>query len=737
LRVSLGIPTHPNRIKGLDDTITAARHTRVGVFANTILLLALFAAEATIFCFQVARNIAPYYPPNFDQLSYFLATYDLIHQLRAKGFSALLTELLLPSQATGTTFILQGALLSYIGGANRTALLSINLLHFLALQLVFFHTVRLRTGHSQFAWIGAALLLVLATIFANPGGIYDYRIDFSALCLYGIWTCLVIWSDTFLHGWRSFAAAAAAILLIFSRFFVIIYVGSVYGGLLVAALYTIWRSASSSRRAVAVRRTRNIVVFGTLVGVIGLMRLFVSREAIYDYYVVGHVLGDEKYIRAHELGLYSVWDHLLFYPESIVGIHVGLLAILMAAAITLLAVVVAWSSPRVSGGQLLGRLCRFRFDFAMLGLATMVPIAVLTINVAKSPVVGGIVVVPVVLAVVLVLAAVWPPDKPRFPIWQWSAPQSILVTGALRAFSGVSPTAIIALIAMAVSVPAFISRGLSSQQVLPRSELERITELAKTIAEYALDNGLTRPTMSSDRIVDFQNIGTPKLFSIEMLHRELNIDPRFGHGPYGIFATSREDALRLFAESDIIVLTDPVTDRSVPYPMNSKIPEYWDEVWRWTVQNRVLLYSTDILKIPFRVFVRPLARIDGLSEGWITKAGVTIEADAGTLARFPYVVLEGPADFYRLGGQPQPRAVMVDATGKASGDLPVTLTRIDSTYRITIDAHAAPTGSVGKARILLTFDRYFVPSRLGINSDVRELVMSAPTKHELRPKRPE
>jgi hypothetical protein len=42
--------------------------------------------------------------------------------------------------------------------------------------------------------------------------------------------------------------------------------------------------------------------------------------------------------------------------------------------------------------------------------------------------------------------------------------------------------------------------------------------------------------------------------------------------------------------------------------MNTKIKEYWDELWEWTNQNRVLLFSTEIYGIPYRVFVRPLPR---------------------------------------------------------------------------------------------------------------------------------
>ena len=166
----------------------------------------------------------------------------------------------------------------------------------------------------------------------------------------------------------------------------------------------------------------------------------------------------------------------------------------------------------------------------------------------------------------------------------------------------------VAAVSMAIALAAFAIRGTSSKDVAPRADLERIAMLARSIATYAADNNLNRLSMSTDRVVDYQNVGTIRLASIELLHRSLEVDGLLGHGTYGIFATSREDALRLLTESDVIVLTDPVTDRSHPYPINSKIKEYWDELWQWTKQNRTLLYSTEIFVIPYRVYVRPIAK---------------------------------------------------------------------------------------------------------------------------------
>jgi hypothetical protein len=583
---------------------------RIGPCQHTywIPLLALFAAETIIFYQQVAHNIAPFYPPNFDQLSYYLATYDLINDFQMRGFRAFIDEFLQPSSATGTTFVLQGALLSFVGGANRTALLTVNLLYLLAMEFTFFQTIRAHTGDIRFAWLGMALLLALATLFLRLGGVYDYRIDFSALCLYGIWTCLVVWSGAFRHSWRSLFASVIGILLIYSRFFTIMYVAAVFGGVLVATLITLWFNRSPDGAVVAMQRLRNILISGTIIAIVCLPRLYLSREAIYNYYVVGHVLGEEKFIRAHELGIYTLLDHLWYYPKSILFTHIGSFALWMSVAILLISIVAARLIDRVTPAALLRRAHRFHSEFIALGFATLIPLAILTINVAKSPVVGGIIVVPIALALVLFCAAVWPRTEitmqwPTWSVWTKAVPQK-----SARGWR-IHTASIIAMIAMAIGVQNFLSKSLSSKLPAPLADLEQITLLAKMIAGYAQENGLTEPTMSSDRIVDYQNIGTVKLFSIELLHRYLTIDPRFGHGAYGIFATSREDAMRLFADSDIIVLTDSVTDRLVPYPMNTKIKEYWDELSKWTVQNRILLFSTQIFGIPYRVFVRPLAKM--------------------------------------------------------------------------------------------------------------------------------
>jgi hypothetical protein len=227
----------------------------------------------------------------------------------------------------------------------------------------------------------------------------------------------------------------------------------------------------------------------------------------------------------------------------------------------------------------------------VLGLAVLIPLAILTVNISKSPVVGGIATVPVILMMVLFGAATWPRG----------------VTIRLPSLGVLN----VAVLAMIVGLTAFGLRGLSTKHLAPRADLDRIALMATTIARYAADNHLGHISMSVDRVVDYQNASVPKLYSIEVLNRNLEVSGLLGHGAYGIFATSRDDALRLLADSDVIVLTDSDIDRSHPYPMNTKIKEYWMELEQWTKDHRSLIYSTEVLGIPYRIYARAASQRPG------------------------------------------------------------------------------------------------------------------------------
>ena len=126
------------------------------------------------------------------------------------------------------------------------------------------------------------------------------------------------------------------------------------------------------------------------------------------------------------------------------------------------------------------------------------------------------------------------------------------------------------------------------------------------------------------------------------------------------------------------------------------------------------------------IFVRPSARVEGGSGGWLTSAGATIRAPALALKSRHHIVLEGQTILSdQIGGKL--RVVARLLTAAEPHDLPTQVSPITANYRIVIDLEGQSLPSEGWVDIALSFDRYFVPRERGINGDGRQLVIMTPT----------
>jgi hypothetical protein len=696
-----------------------------GPFAGThiLWLVVVFAIEAAVFYWAMVNQYAPYFPRSFDQTSYYLDTYELIDRVQATGWQAFLEELLQTRHATGLVFTVYGALLGVIIGPWRTAIISLNLVHFLALQLVLFAVVRDRTRNVDLAWIAIALLLLCGAVFMGAvmgaGGIYDYRIDFAAFCLYGIWVCLIVWSRTFRDTERALIVGVVGIFLVLLRFFTVVYVAAILGTLLISFIVAIKQPLG---RRLAIQRARNVLLSGLLTASFVCPVLFLARDAIYSYYVVGHFLGEEKYIRAQEAQLFTALDHLLFYPKFLFVHQIGNLTARLLAVLAIGVVVCAFVVERASSRDLVKRLRYYRFEFIALGVAVIAPLAILTIDISKSPVVGAIVVVPVILTVVLFCAAIWPrkllqiglvdmlPFTGLSPAGTMPVVMRRGVNTGLRKAVTIRIGSLLSISALIFAIYVFVSRGrINPWWPMSRADLVEISRLNTKTAHYVLENGIAKPIASFDRVVDYFNRGTLQLFGFEEFHRFTPFEARFGHG---IFATERDIALELIEQSDIVLLTDPLRGREAPYPMNTKIREYWDELSTWTAENRLLLAAGNIMGIPHRVFVKPPVKIQEVSKEGTVSTGISMEVDASNLRRWPFIVLEGEEQ--NIFGELAPRTVVLNPRGDSGPELPAKLNRFGGRFEIVVDAQAIASETSKPIKIKLTFGSDRTLSHAGI-----------------------
>jgi hypothetical protein len=380
-----------------------------------LLFAILIIVETAIFYTQVAIDVTPFYPSNHDQVNYLIDAYSLVSTMRESGIGAGMAKSLTWPGAIGIfvtsrgsngfLFPIQGALASVLVGIDRAGVLTVNLLVFVLLQIVVFRLVKWKTRRENDAWLAVALVLMLSSPFFFAGGIFDFRIDFFALCAMGIWAGAVLRSGVFPSLRWSVIAGVAGGWLTCTRYISFVYLVPVLGVLLVAFGITWARATSRFRRATAWVRCWNIFISCLITTSCVAPLLLINREIIYKYYFVSMFVNAEKEIRANELGLHTLSDHLSLYPKSIVFDHLGKPALVAIGVLLLWCCLAArvWERP---GRAALWQGIRSESKALWFLAATiLVPLVFLNLSLSKSPVIGGILSIPVLLVVMVLMCA--------------------------------------------------------------------------------------------------------------------------------------------------------------------------------------------------------------------------------------------------------------------------------------------------------------------------------------------
>ena len=178
----------------------------------------LIVVQSLAFVHYAQREIVWSYPTFSDPIHYSQQSYDTFEQMLSHGpVHGLLFGLRLPL-AQGSLIHVEAAALYLVLGPSRLSALTVNFIGYAGLQFSFVYSVLWLTKRWGAALFALGLLLAATSPFSVAGGLYDFRIDFSVLCLYGIFVCLAIRSRIFLLAGWSTAAVAAATVLVLARF---------------------------------------------------------------------------------------------------------------------------------------------------------------------------------------------------------------------------------------------------------------------------------------------------------------------------------------------------------------------------------------------------------------------------------------------------------------------------------------------------------------------------------------
>jgi hypothetical protein len=503
-------------------------------WVSALVLAGVVLVQWILFAAYVRREIAPFYPGYWDQAVLLVGDYEAWEQARAGGLPSALRTIATGDHPTGLALPLAGLVSFSIGGAGRLAALAPNFLAFALLQVVAVLVLR-RAGGWPAAAMGWGLIGSLRVVYQPVGSPADFRADFAALCLYGVFLGLALRGGAFLsRGW-SLAAGVAAAACVWTRFLTLVYVVAALGLFAAVLLVRRQRHPDPAEREAARARVQGAVRAGVVAIVLSAPALWLQRDAIDAHYFHG-ILGPLRTARAQVVGADRTWGNLGFYPRSLLG-HTGpilpAVGLLAAGGLAL----EAWRRRRA------GLDGETSASALLVGLAAGVPLVVLTALTSKSIVVGSIVVAPALWGVALAAARGLAVLRPR--VLAWAAAAAIALCGGLVQW-----------------------RGWHRPLPLDRARAAGVLELHEAVDRASRERGVAAPLISIDHVSDELNAWAVGATRYERTGRLLRA--RQGLGAT-IAAVGEADALERARASDFVVLTVPGTGALERYPADKSL----------------------------------------------------------------------------------------------------------------------------------------------------------------------
>jgi hypothetical protein len=665
------------------------------------LLCLLFIFEALLFWAFYNREVAWCPPTNSDQATYLVDTYRLQEDVVAHGLGKFWKAIWNSQNPTGVALPIEGAIAGIIIGGARFPQLCVNYLSFFVLQAVAFYTAGMAWGNRFYGYALVGLILCQATAWCKAGGLFDFRIDFIAYCLYGIWACTVLRSNLFLDRRWALLSGVIAAFLVLHRFLLLVCLLSVCAGFaFLCAVFTFFARSNIAVMGRLRERLKNLSLSCAALILFVVPILLLNSKTIWNYYVVGHIL-NEKYIPVSEVGAYDLIGHL----RSIINDQLGQLfflafTIAIAGSVaTSLVHKIRKPEPIFSNQEIFG------LQFGFLLCAIVGPIVILTTDTAKWSVVDGLAGVPFALLAVVFVNAI-APTQTDF---------ASQVSGKLLAGS--------AMLVLGLGIFNQINKGCRHRpEFADRAQLRQLTNFSQWLVKCAREYGWRNPTVSLDFISGSLNSATITTTAFEKTGELLEFRGLLGSS---IFGETREKALELLENSNFVILTSP--RQSGKYPFSQTIAAYWSDLKAWADKHLLLarrLEFDNYYPVALTVYTQPTAQLRDISGDWITSKGVLIEAKRSDLERFPVIRLKGAATFSNLPKVPTVTANLEPPDG--SPPIPAIFRRMGDRYEIELNTSSTRIPAQEFVRIRVKFDTFFVRKDAVLHNDFRELVVRSP-----------
>jgi hypothetical protein len=684
----------------------------LGVCLLLVLQYALFLQFAQ-------REIVWGYPMAYDQTTFLSKAYETFDRMLSSGFFSGLEYGISIRIPQGNLLHLQASLVYFLLGPSRLSSITLNFAHFALFQCALVWVVLWFARSWSIAYLAMGLLWTsIGRFMIAGGGITDFRPDFISICLFGLAICVVIRSELLANlAWAPAVGAVVAYLVLF-RYITAAYVVGITG---VCFLVLVVRRGPGGLlpEGQSRRRLRGLVGAAGAFLLLAMPVMIYSRQAIADYYFRGH-LGPDKDIRKVEAGTTDLFKALLYYPRSLLYMHIGVVFIGLILATFLTLLVFAWRYRGSGSSKPTPPAVGLSETFLFLSVCLLVPFAILTLDPSKSPVVGGVLLMPILWLVVVGVTAL------RGRIGADS--------GGARALPVLGVVAVICGIAV-----EFQMATRRSPLTLHRDDTNQVLALYDLFARETRQNGWSSPRVAYDRLEDYLHPQTIPVVIYERHQKVVN--PRIMMGG-SIFAVPEQAAIAALENSDFAILTE---DRSAAllrfeyFPFNLTMSALRPKLREAALRTMIPLQRFRMSFWDVVLYMRPSVGVEGGDSGWILSDGLILKGDAVTMRARPEIELRGEAMFqspvgtYHSAEIPGVAAHWSDATGSGK-PIQAEIRKEGKDYRIRLSLRSNEIPEVPTPHIQISFDRSFVPRDKGYNDDPRHLVLPMPERISLLPR---
>ena len=305
-----------------------------------------------------------------------------------------------------------------------------------------------------------------------------------------------------------------------------------------------------------------VVKYSIVVFLSGGWYLVFQFRNVLRYYITAHAQGNDPLIRALEQGVASLWDNLLFYPKTLFTNHLGRFLTIVIIFIfvvfgCLLLVVHRYRKIGFEKGE--------KMELWALVSAIAAPIIVLTIDLSKSAVVGGIVTGSIVALACYVMSMAYS----RF-----------ILRRVIPVFS---------VLLLLAGIGNYVVNTTDTHKGYDKETQAVLLEINGIVSDFILENGMKDPIIFIDRNTDGITAETVTVYTYEKQNKLINLNYATSMGVTSEF--TEEDILIGLERADVVVASEEPYVNPTNYLIDASFDKYRDVIWNYATDNMQLIDS--------------------------------------------------------------------------------------------------------------------------------------------------